>query len=134
MRARRRRLRLVRDHLPGRGLSLGEHVFRARATDRAGNLDATPAERRFTVTNAAPGRDPRLGPRHRPRAAHGRREVGGTDADGDRLTYELDFGDGQTADGAPPASLAHRYDATGVYTVRLTVRDGRAPRPRPTRR
>jgi hypothetical protein len=31
------------------GLSLGGHVFRARATDRAGNVDATPAERAFTV-------------------------------------------------------------------------------------
>ena len=25
----------------------------------------------------------------------------------------------------PPASLAHRYDATGAYTARLTVRDAR---------
>ena len=106
-------------------LSLGEHVFRARATDRAGNLDATPAERRFTVTNAAPVAtlvfDRETGPApHTPTV-----EVRATDADGDRLTYELAFGDGQTTSGSPPASLGHRYEATGVYTVRLTVRDAR---------
>ncbi len=30
-------------------------------------------------------------------------EIAATDADGDRLTYELDFGDGQAATGMPPA-------------------------------
>ncbi len=45
---------------------LGEHVFRARAEDAAGNIDATPVEYRFTVVNAAPSAtlalDPATGP------------------------------------------------------------------------
>jgi PKD repeat protein len=107
-------------------LSLGEHVFRARATDRAGNVDATPAERRFSVVNTAPtatlafDRDTGPAP-HTPTIT-----VGATDADGDRLSYELDFGDGQQTSGSAPAALAHRYEATGTYTLRLTVRDARA--------
>ena len=52
-------------------------------------------------------------------------DIAATDADGDRLSYELDYSDGQSATGVPPASLAHRYDATGAYTARLTVRDAR---------
>ena len=35
-------------------LSDGEHSFRVRATDRAGNTDPTPAEHRFTVDRTAP--------------------------------------------------------------------------------
>ena len=47
-------------------LSVGEHVFRARAEDAAGNIDPTPVEYRFTVVNAAPNAslalDPETGP------------------------------------------------------------------------
>ena len=56
-----------------------------------------------------------------------RPQIGGSDPDGDPLTYTLDFGDGQVARGALPVALIdHRYEASGVYTVRLTVSDGRA--------
>ena len=88
-------------------LSLGEHVFRARATDRAGNPDATPAERRFAVVNAAPVATLVLDRDTGPAPHTATIEVGATDADGDRLTYELDFGDGQPATG----TRAGRLDA-----------------------
>ncbi len=52
---------------------------------------------------------------------------GGTDADGDALTYVLDFGDGQRSEGSlPVAPIEHRYLASGDYTLRLEVRDGRS--------
>jgi LysM repeat protein len=47
---------------------------------------------------------------------------GSTDADGSIVTYEWDFGDGQTAT-ATEASVTHGYQAEGTYTARLTVTD-----------
>ena len=44
-----------------------------------------------------------------------------TDADGDPLTYEWDFGDGSTATGA---MVEHAYAAAGTYTATVTVTDG----------
>ncbi len=44
-----------------------------------------------------------------------------SDPDGDRLTYEWDFGDGTP--GGAEASPAHTYSADGVYLPRLTVQD-----------
>ena len=47
-----------------------------------------------------------------------------TDTDGDALTYAWDLGDGTVASGAlPPAT--HVYADNGIYSVRLTVTDGR---------
>jgi len=43
------------------------------------------------------------------------------DADGDALTYQWDFGDGQKASGA---RVSHTYKEGGNYTVVLTVDDG----------
>ena len=43
-----------------------------------------------------------------------------TDADGDVLTYEWSFGDGETASGV---SVSRTYIQNGVYTVRLIVTD-----------
>ncbi len=108
-------------------LALGDHVFRAQATDLAGNADASPAEWRFTVANAAPTAtltlDSDTGPA--PLTVHA--TIGGTDPDGDALTYAIDYGDGQTASGPLPAGpLEHRYDASGSYTVKLDVHDARA--------
>ena len=105
----------------------GQHVYRVRATDGAGNVSA-PAEFTFTVVNASPRAaltiDAETGAA--PHTLHA--TVGGTDADGDRLAYALDFGDGSAATtGTLPAAapLDHRYETPGTYTIRLTVADGR---------
>lgn len=49
------------------------------------------------------------------------RATGSSDPDGDPLTYEWDFGDGETGSGA---STTHTYSA-GTYIATLTVSDGR---------
>ena len=43
-----------------------------------------------------------------------------SDADGDSLTYEWDFGDGTTSQEQDPV---HTYATVGTYTVKLTVKD-----------
>jgi hypothetical protein len=49
--------------------------------------------------------------------------LGSTDPDGDKLSYDWDFGDGSAhSDLAGPV---HTYGANGVYTVSLRVSDGR---------
>jgi hypothetical protein len=47
---------------------------------------------------------------------------GSSDPDGDALTYEWSFGDGNTSTAQNPT---HTYVQDGSYTVTLTVRDGR---------
>ena len=44
------------------------------------------------------------------------------DPDGDPLTYQWDFGDGGTANGA---IVSHRYEVPGSYFTTLTVSDGK---------
>jgi PKD repeat protein len=44
-----------------------------------------------------------------------------TDADGDPLTYQWDFGDGSTASGS---NTTHTYTNVGTFTVQLTISDG----------
>ena len=47
--------------------------------------------------------------------------TGSSDADGDALTYQWDFGDGNTATGA---TATRTFQSGGTYTVLLTVSDG----------
>ncbi len=46
--------------------------------------------------------------------------TGTTDPDGDLLTFEWDFGDGQTGEGN---KIVHRYDRPGVYVATVRIRD-----------
>jgi len=46
--------------------------------------------------------------------------TGSSDPDGTITSYQWDFGDGSTGEGASPA---HAYRAPGTYTVKLTVTD-----------
>jgi hypothetical protein len=107
------------------GLAAGEHFYRARATDQAGHVGVAPPWS-FEVTNAAPAGTLAFDA-GRGTAPHTfRTTITGTDADNDRLSYTLDFGDGQTVNGTLPAgAIAHRYDRAGVYWVRLDLTDGR---------
>jgi hypothetical protein len=109
-------------------LAPGEHIVRARSQDAAGNVGEE-AEYRFTVVNAAPTATLDVDLETGPAPLDTRPAIAGSDPDGDPLTYRLDFGDGQVATGAlPVAPAGHRYEAAGVYTLRLTVSDGRASR------
>jgi len=47
--------------------------------------------------------------------------AGSSDPDGDALTYEWNFGDGNTGSGM---STAYTYTTEGTYTVKLAVSDG----------
>jgi PKD repeat protein len=53
--------------------------------------------------------------------------VGGADADGDALTYTLDFGDGTAVvtGTLPHGPVSHTYTSAGTRVVRLAVSDGR---------
>lgn len=48
--------------------------------------------------------------------------TGSSDPDGDALTYAWDFGDGQAGTGA---TISHTYTASGSFSARVTVSDGR---------
>jgi len=50
------------------------------------------------------------------------------DPDGDDLSYEWNFGDGETASGQ--AERTHTYEAAGSYTASVTVTDGNGGRAR----
>jgi hypothetical protein len=73
-------------------LTPGAHVFRARATDRAGNVDATPAERPFTVLAPVATPQPTVSPTAVPPA----------DADHDGVA--------DAADNCPDAANADQAD------------------------
>jgi hypothetical protein len=52
----------------------------------------------------------------------------GSDPDGDGLNWTLDFGDGNSTEGAElPKTVAHVYNATGNFTATYTLTDGQEP-------
>jgi glucose/arabinose dehydrogenase/PKD repeat protein len=48
-----------------------------------------------------------------------------SDPEGDALTYDWDFGDGQTSTGNATPTRQHTYSANGSYTASLVVRDSK---------
>ena len=48
-----------------------------------------------------------------------------SDADGDKLTYTWDFGDGATKNGTNKES--HTFEKNKTYTIKVSVSDGKAP-------
>jgi len=108
---------------------VGEHVFRVRAYDRAGNVDPTPAEYPFTVVDQEPSASLSLDQLEGSAPFEVEATVGGSDPDEDDLDYEVQFGDGGSTDGtlrgaSPHIQVAHTYAQPGVYVMRLVIDDG----------
>ena len=107
---------------------IGEHTLSARAVDRAGNADPSPATYPFTVVNQEPVPHLAISNVSGPAPLRAVAGVSGDDADGDPLGFELQWGDGSIETGSAPATgLAHVYKDPGVYVVRLQVDDGFGP-------
>ncbi|RKQ87756.1 carboxypeptidase family protein [Solirubrobacter pauli] len=99
------------------GLTDGAHRFTVVGTDRAGHVDATPAEYLFVVDGSpltARAGDDRTVLRNTAVDfdASASRPVGGIES------YVWDFGDGATATGV---RASHAYANAGNYTAKLTV-------------
>ena len=110
------------------------YVFRTFVTDGAGNRSSALPRGYVTVgeTNGAPTPDPEPDDNEEPNAAFGvSLESEGSlsyifdasdssDPDGDELTYDWDFGDGEDATGV---RVEHTFEAADSYDVKLTVSD-----------
>ncbi|HST38925.1 MAG TPA: carboxypeptidase regulatory-like domain-containing protein, partial [Conexibacter sp.] len=107
------------------GLSPGDHTLRVRAIDAAGNADASGAMRQFSFANAAPDTALTMTPDAGVIALETAAAITAADGDGDELRYTLDLGDGRVVSGhLPQAPIAHTYQRSGIYLVRLEVTDG----------
>jgi len=106
---------------------VGDHLFRVRALDRAGNVDPSPAEHPFTVVNQDPVPSLSLDSTTGPAPLEVTATVGGDDPDGDGMQFDLQWGEGPDSNGTLPRSaLAHTYTQPGVYLLRLELDDGYA--------
>jgi subtilisin family serine protease len=99
------------------------YEFYVKAKDAAGNVSA--ASNTIDVTTLA-GNIPPVADAGGPYSGDEGTAItfdgtGSSDADGDALTYNWDFGDGATGTGATPS---HTYPTAGSYTATLTVSDG----------
>jgi PKD repeat protein len=96
-------------------------TFTARLIVNDGRADSGGGTTTVTIVNrppiANPG-GPYVGARGEATIFNG----SGTDADGDVLTYNWNFGDGTTG---PGGSASHVYASAGTFTATLTVNDGR---------
>ncbi|RKQ88105.1 Ig-like protein group 3 [Solirubrobacter pauli] len=110
-----------------RALVPGEHTFRVRSTDRAGNVDASPATTTFRYVNETPLGSLVVTPDAVTIGQPLQATIGATDADDTDLDYRIAWGDGVVQSGAfPHAPLAHTYARAGTFVVRLEVGDGLA--------
>ncbi|WP_170179170.1 LamG-like jellyroll fold domain-containing protein [Solirubrobacter pauli] len=107
-------------------LPTGELTLEVVQRDSAGN--AGTAIRTWTVVNTAPA-TPTLTLDRTDGALPltVRASVAATDADGDPLTFRVDFGDGAWTTGALPVGpIAHVYTTAAAHPVTVTVSDGTA--------
>lgn len=104
----------------------GTHELRVRAIDEAGNVETEPATRSFTIEDAAPSATLALDGQDGQAPFDVAAAVGGTDPDGDPLTYRLSFGDGAAVQSGtlPVGERTHTYVKEGVHLVHLVVSDG----------
>ncbi|MBN2354876.1 PKD domain-containing protein [candidate division KSB1 bacterium] len=103
----------------------GRYVATLRVTDRSGSACSMGEDRVQVIVNTPPlavaGEDRQVfsGGAHDAVLFDA---TASTDADGDGLVYEWDFGDGRQSRGA---RVYHAYDQPGIYHVKLTVDDGK---------
>lgn len=102
----------------------GEHRFKVRAIDPAGNVSPV-VEAAFTIVNRPPTASLQVAGDSGPAPLTTTATIEAADPDEDGLGYQLQFGDGSSASGVLPAkSFQHTYDEPGVYEMRLDVTDG----------
>lgn len=104
----------------------GEYKIRVSVDDNSGtacNADAVEKTLRVnTVPSADAGKDVSLCQKAGAQNFSVRFDgAGSRDADGDKLEYAWDFGDGESGEGPSPT---HVYERSGNYKATLTVNDG----------
>jgi PKD repeat protein len=103
----------------------GSHLFSVRAIDRAGNFDSSPASQSFTVVDQDPEPQLALSKTSGPAPLLLSATITASDPDGDVMRFDLQWGDGGSAEGPVPASgVSHTFTQPGVYLVHLEVDDG----------
>jgi large repetitive protein len=102
-------------------LADGEHTLRVRATDRAGNTDASPASHSWTVDTVAPETAIDDGPAALTNSASARFEFSATE---EGSTFECSLDGADFAACTSPATYADLDDSEHVLRVRATDRAG----------
>lgn len=99
------------------GLLDGAHTFRVRATDPAGNTDATPAERSWTVDTAAPETTISSGPQSVTASTTGTFEFGASESGS---TFECSLDSAAFAPCTSPKTYSGLADGSHTFRVRAT--------------
>ena len=103
------------------GLAQGAHTFRVRATDAAGNTDATESARSWTVDTEAPDTTIESGPSGTVATNHATFELGSAEAGS---TYECKLDDADWEPCASPRSLTGLANGEHTFRARATDQAG----------